>query len=86
VAILVIALRAVSDQHREVDPLKYSSTIPGVGFSMPIEIVYERLIDHTGDPGSIDTLQFLMTREITHMRFVFSGLRCIRINAPTTLR
>ena len=32
------------------------------------KIVYERLIDHTDDPGSIDTLQFLMTREITHMR------------------
>jgi len=30
--------------------------------------VYERLIDHTDDPGSIDTLQFLMTREITHMK------------------
>jgi len=26
------------------------------------------LIDHTDDPGSIDTLQFLMTREITHMK------------------
>jgi Mn-containing catalase len=32
------------------------------------KIVYERLIDHTNDPGSIDTLQFLMTREITHMK------------------
>jgi Mn-containing catalase len=32
------------------------------------KIVYERLIDHTQDPGTIDTLQFLMTREITHMR------------------
>ncbi len=32
------------------------------------KIVYERLIDHTQDPGSIDTLQFLMTREITHMK------------------
>lgn len=32
------------------------------------KIVYERLIDHTEDPGSIDTLQFLMTREITHMK------------------
>jgi Mn-containing catalase len=26
------------------------------------KIVYERLIDHTDDPGSIDTLQLLMTR------------------------
>ena len=32
------------------------------------KIVYERLIQHTDDPGSIDTLQFLMTREITHMK------------------
>src|SRR3984957_10022829 len=32
------------------------------------KIVYERLIDHTDDPGSIDTLQFLMTREITHRK------------------
>lgn len=32
------------------------------------KIVYERLIEHTDDPGSIDTLQFLMTREITHMK------------------
>ena len=32
------------------------------------KIVYERLIAHTDDPGSIDTLQFLMTREITHMK------------------
>lgn len=32
------------------------------------KIVYERLIDFTQDQGSIDALQFLMTREITHMR------------------
>jgi hypothetical protein len=32
------------------------------------KIVYERLIDHTQDPSTIDTLQFLMTREITHMK------------------
>src|ERR1700734_4000259 len=32
------------------------------------KIVYERLINHTDDPGTIDTLQFLMTREITHMK------------------
>src|ERR687884_1239859 len=32
------------------------------------KIVYERLIDFTDDPDSIDTLQFLMTREITHMK------------------
>jgi Mn-containing catalase len=32
------------------------------------KIVHERLIDHTDDPGTIDTLQFLMTREITHRK------------------
>ena len=38
------------------------------------KIVYERLIDHTDDPGTIDTLQFLMTREITHMRAFSAAL------------
>jgi Mn-containing catalase len=38
------------------------------------KIVYERLIDHTDDPGTIDTLQFLMTREITHMKAFSSAL------------
>lgn len=32
------------------------------------KIVYERLINFTQDQGSIDALQFLMTREITHMK------------------
>lgn len=32
------------------------------------KIVYERLINFCDDPGSIDALQFLMTREITHMK------------------
>ncbi|MBV9761877.1 MAG: manganese catalase family protein [Acidobacteriaceae bacterium] len=32
------------------------------------KIVYERLINFTDDPGTIDALQFLMTREITHMK------------------
>lgn len=32
------------------------------------KIVYERLIDFCEDSGSIDALQFLMTREITHMK------------------
>ncbi|ANL32613.1 manganese catalase protein [Rhizobium phaseoli] len=31
------------------------------------KIVYERLIDFCRDPGTKDALQFLMTREITHM-------------------
>jgi Mn-containing catalase len=32
------------------------------------KIVYERLINFTEDRGTIDALQFLMTREITHMK------------------
>lgn len=32
------------------------------------KIVYERLIDFCDDPGTKDALQFLMTREITHLR------------------
>lgn len=32
------------------------------------KIVYERLIDFCDDAGSKDALQFLMTREITHMK------------------
>src|SRR3954454_25238425 len=38
------------------------------------KIVYERLINFTDDPGSIDTLQFLMTREITHMKAFTAAL------------
>jgi Mn-containing catalase len=41
------------------------------------KIVYERLIDHTDDPGSIDTLQFLMTREITHMKAFAAALESL---------
>lgn len=41
------------------------------------KIVYERLIDHTEDPGTIDTLQFLMTREITHMKAFSAALESI---------
>jgi Mn-containing catalase len=38
------------------------------------KIVYERLINFTQDQGSIDTLQFLMTREITHMKAFMAAL------------
>ena len=38
------------------------------------KIVYERLIRFTDDPGSIRALQFLMTREITHMKAFFAAL------------
>lgn len=32
------------------------------------KIVYDRLLRYTTDPGTKDALQFLMTREITHMK------------------
>ena len=38
------------------------------------KIVYERLINFTDDPGTIDALQFLMTREITHMKAFMMAL------------
>lgn len=38
------------------------------------KIVYERLISFTDDKGSRQALQFLMTREITHMRAFTSAL------------
>jgi len=38
------------------------------------KIVYERLINFTDDAGSKEALQFLMTREITHMRAFTAAL------------
>src|SRR5437016_9083290 len=32
------------------------------------KIVYERLINFTDDPGTIETIPFMMTREVTHMK------------------
>ena len=38
------------------------------------KIVYERLINFCDDPGTKDALQFLMTREITHMKAFMTAL------------
>ncbi len=38
------------------------------------KIVYERLIGYSDDAGSKEALQFLMTREITHMKAFMSAL------------
>jgi Mn-containing catalase len=38
------------------------------------KIVYERLINSCDDPGTKDALQFLMTREITHMKAFMAAL------------
>lgn len=44
------------------------------------KIVYERLIHLTDDPGTKDALQFLMTREITHMKVFMSALESMGKN------
>jgi len=41
------------------------------------KIVYERLINFTDDAGSKDALQFLMTREITHMKVFMIALETL---------
>jgi Mn-containing catalase len=41
------------------------------------KIVYERLINFCDDPGSKDALQFLMTREITHMKAFMAALESL---------
>jgi len=44
------------------------------------KIVYERLISFCDDPGSKDALQFLMTREITHMKAFTAALESLGKN------
>lgn len=41
------------------------------------KIVYERLIKFCDDPGTKDALQFLMTREITHLKAFTLGLESL---------
>src|SRR6476620_7540311 len=41
------------------------------------KIVYERLINFTDDKGTKEALQFLMTREITHMKAFTLGLESL---------
>jgi Mn-containing catalase len=41
------------------------------------KIVYERLINFCDDAGTIDALQFLMTREITHLRVFTAALESL---------
>ena len=42
------------------------------------KIVYERLINFTTDAGTKDALQFLMTREITHMKAFTAALESLK--------
>lgn len=44
------------------------------------KIVYERLIGFCDDPGTKDALQFLMTREITHLKAFTLGLESLGKN------
>jgi len=44
------------------------------------KIVYERLINFTDDSGTIAALQFLMTREITHMKVFTAALESMGKN------
>jgi Mn-containing catalase len=44
------------------------------------KIVYERLINFCDDPGTKDALQFLMTREITHLRAFMQALETVSKN------
>jgi Mn-containing catalase len=44
------------------------------------KIVYERLINFCDDPDSKDALQFLMTREITHMKAFMAALESMGKN------
>jgi Mn-containing catalase len=44
------------------------------------KIVYERLIQFTEDAGTIRALQFLMTREITHMKAFTAALESMGTN------
>jgi manganese catalase len=48
------------------------------------KIVYERLIDFCDDSGSKDALQFLMTREITHMKAFMTALAAME-KPPLTI-
>jgi Mn-containing catalase len=44
------------------------------------KIVYERLINFCNDKGTKDALQFLMTREITHLKAFMKGLESLGLN------
>jgi Mn-containing catalase len=45
------------------------------------KIVYERLLNFCDDPGSKEALQFLMTREITHMKAFILALESLNKDA-----
>lgn len=46
------------------------------------KLVYERLITATDDPGIVDALRFLMTREVAHQKSFEKALYSIEPNFP----
>ncbi|MGD3342718.1 manganese catalase family protein [Xanthomonas citri pv. citri] len=46
------------------------------------KLVYERLINVTDDPGIVDALRFLMTREVAHQKSFEKALYSIEPNFP----
>ena len=50
------------------------------------KIVYERLINCCDDAGSKDALQFLMTREITHMKAFAAALESMKSQPSPLVR
>jgi Mn-containing catalase len=46
------------------------------------KLVYERLINITDDPGIVDALSFLMTREVAHQKSFEKALYAIEPNFP----
>ncbi|WP_031345618.1 manganese catalase family protein, partial [Xanthomonas phaseoli] len=46
------------------------------------KLVYERLINVTDDPGIVDALRFLMTREVAHQKSFEKALYSIETNFP----
>ena len=50
------------------------------------KIVYERLINFCDDAGTKDALQFLMTREITHMKAFAAALESMKKPASRSAR
>jgi Mn-containing catalase len=49
------------------------------------KLTYERLMGQTDDPSVIDTLRFLMTREVTHIRNFQEALYTLEEQMPGTM-
>ncbi len=74
------ALGAIRGSERDVDLRS------NIAAEARAKIVYERLIDFCDDPGSRDALQFLMARELTHMKAFTAALESISVELSLSLR